>query len=173
VIGFSGQVLVDRNFVYHICGSVFQGLSAPPNPGCRLWRYRGRGFVSVFGFGSVTKQLLPWVKPVIGFGRFGGRPVISMSSAFSKKRSRIAVVAGRSPMSLPQSWRGRLLVVMVLRNLWRRMMISKRYSPLRFGSLHPHVENEQIGSQIFSHGALVPVEASSCNRSQTASKMLR
>ena len=40
----------------------------------------------------------------------------------------MAVTAGVSPSSLPQSSTGRLEVVIVLGRLWRRMMISSRSS---------------------------------------------
>ena len=45
----------------------------------------------------------------------------------------MAVAAGTSPMSLPQSSSGLFDVIRVLFNSCRRMMISKRYSPDRFG----------------------------------------
>ena len=44
--------------------------------------------------------------------------------ALASRRSRIAVAAGTSPMSLPQSSSGRLLVIIVECDSCRRMMIS-------------------------------------------------
>jgi hypothetical protein len=41
--------------------------------------------------------------------------VIVMMSAWCRKRSRIAVADGMSPISLPQSSKGRLLVIIVER----------------------------------------------------------
>ena len=82
----------------------------------------------------------------------------------------MAVAAGTSPMSLPQSSRGRLEVIMVDRISYRRMMISNRYSPDRLRvqtpalvalSLKPHVERlgqareaqlSQRGLHGFVHG---------------------
>ncbi len=51
------------------------------------------------------------------FRRRSLRPVIVMTSALCRNRSRIAVAAGTSPSSFPQSSSGRLLVIMVER-IW-------------------------------------------------------
>jgi len=47
---------------------------------------------------------------------------------------RVVAIGEVSPMSLPQSSSGRFDVIMVERFSYRRMMISKRYSPERLGS---------------------------------------
>ena len=73
-----------------------------------------------------------------------------MMVACCRKRSRIAVAAGTSPINLAQSSSGRLLVIIVERFSWRRMMISSRHSPERRGNLlHSHVvDDEQVGLEI-------------------------
>jgi hypothetical protein len=58
-----------------------------------------------------------------------------MTSAWCRKRSRMAVAAGTSPINFPQSSKGRFEVMIVERVSYRRMMISNRYSPERFGRL--------------------------------------
>lgn len=57
-----------------------------------------------------------------------------MLSAVCKNRSKISLALGTSPISLPQSSTRRFVVIIVLRTSWRRIMISNRYSPLRFGN---------------------------------------
>jgi len=47
---------------------------------------------------------------------------------------RMAVTDGTSPMSLPQSSKVRFKVIILERFSYRRMMISERYSPERFGN---------------------------------------
>jgi hypothetical protein len=51
---------------------------------------------------------------------------MAMVWAWCRKRSKIAPAVGASPKSLPHSSRGRLLVMMVDRFSYRRMITSKK-----------------------------------------------
>ena len=60
--------------------------------------------------------------------------MIVMISAWCRNRSRMAVAAGTSPKSLPQSSNDRFEVIIVDLVSYRRRMISKRYSADRLGN---------------------------------------
>ena len=62
-------------------------------------------------------------------------------------RSRMAVAAGTSPISLPQSFRGLLLVIIVLRSSCRRMGESSGVDEIRsFATLL--IQSDKLGTSV-------------------------
>ena len=69
--------------------------------------------LSLLGSRGAPMSQIQEVYRLAGGGKL--RPVMAMVWAWWRKRSRMALAAGTSPRSLPQSWMGRLLVMMVER----------------------------------------------------------
>ena len=85
------------------------------------------------------------------------------------------MAAGTSPINLPQSSNGRLLVIIVERNWCRRMMISNKYSPDRLGKcfnpMSSRISRSHLRYRLMIRSC--PSNASSCRKSRTASKIER
>ena len=82
---------------------------------------------------------------------------------------------GTSPISLPQSCSGRLLVIIVDRVSYRRRMISNKNSPERLGRFFIPMSStiSRSGLRYFASAFSCPSNASSCKKSRTRSKIDR
>ena len=96
-------------------------------------------------------------------------------SAWCRNRSRIAVADGTSPISLPQSSSGRLEVIIVDLVSYRRMIISKRYSPDLFGNCFMPISSiiNRSGFRYWASTLSWSAKASSCRKSLRTSKTER